>query len=52
LREVKLPRGVAAQVADVDLNTENTIGVQLIGTPDSYIYVVVSYIGKSDAPPA
>jgi len=52
LREVKLPTGVAAQVADVDVSTENTIGVQLIGAPDAYVYVVVSYTGKSDAPPA
>jgi hypothetical protein len=52
VREVKLPTGVTVQIADVDLNTENTIGVQLIGTPDAYIYVVVSYTGKMGAPPA
>jgi len=52
LREAKLSTGAAVEIGDVDLSTENTIGVHLIGTPGAYIYVVVFYSGKKDAPPA
>jgi hypothetical protein len=51
LREVKLPKGFAVQIADVDLSTENTIGVQLTGTPDAYVHVLISYTEKRDTPP-
>jgi hypothetical protein len=51
LKKVNLPTGDEMQSADVDLSTENTIGVQLIGPPDAYIYVVVSFTGKKGSLP-
>jgi hypothetical protein len=47
-KEIKLE----SQKAAVDLSVENEISVQLSGAPDAYIYIVVSYTGKKDAPPA
>jgi hypothetical protein len=47
-KEVKLD----SQKGVVDLNSENQINVQLSGAPDAYIYVLVSYAGKKNAPPA
>jgi hypothetical protein len=47
-KEVKLE----SQKGAVNLNGENEISVQLSGAPDAYIYVVVSYTGKKNAPSA
>ena len=47
-KEVKLQ----SQKAAVDLSAENEISVQLSGAPDAYIYILVSYTGKKDTPPA
>jgi hypothetical protein len=47
-KEIKLQ----SQKAAVDLSSENEISVQLSGAPDAYIYILVSYTGKKDAPPA
>jgi len=41
-----------SQKGIVDLNGENEISVQLSGAPDAYIYVLVSYTGKKNAPSA
>ncbi len=46
-KEVKLRTGAELQIAEVELRTENTISVQLSGAPDAYIYIVISYTGKS-----
>jgi hypothetical protein len=51
LIEVKLPKSFAVQIAEVDLSTENTIGVQLSGTPDAFVHVLISYTGKRNTPP-
>jgi hypothetical protein len=45
-KEVRLE----AQKAAVYLNADNEISVQLTGSPESYVYIVVSYTGKKDAP--
>ena len=47
-KEIKLQ----SQKAAVDLSSENEISVQLSGAPDAYIYILASYTGKKDAPPA
>jgi len=47
-KEVKLE----SQKGAVDLNGKNEISVQLSGAPDAYIYVLVSYTGKKNAPSA
>ncbi len=51
-KEVKLRTGTESQIAEVELNTENAITVELSGDPDAYIYILVSYTGKNGAPPA
>jgi hypothetical protein len=47
-KEVKLE----SQKAAVDLSAENEISVQLSGVPGAYVYILVSYTGKKDAPPS
>ena len=45
-KEVRLE----GQKAPVNVIADNEISVQLTGPPEAYVYIVVSYTGKKDAP--
>jgi hypothetical protein len=51
-KEVNLPSDDSLQIATVKLAHDNEVSVQLSGTTDAYIYIVVSYTGKKESPPA
>jgi hypothetical protein len=51
-KEVRLPPDALPQIATVTLGNTDDVTVQLTGTADAFIYVIVSYRGKKESPPA
>jgi hypothetical protein len=51
-KEVRLPPDDLPQIATVKLGNTDDVTVQLTGTADAFIYVIVSYTGKKESPPA
>jgi hypothetical protein len=48
--EVNLPSNACVQIAPTSLSRENKVTVQLTGTRDAFVYVVISYTGKKEEP--
>jgi len=51
-KEVNLPPADSPQIAAVRLGNSDEVTVQLTGTADAFIYVIVSYTGKKESPSA
>jgi hypothetical protein len=51
-KEVNLPSGDSLQIASVRLGNDNEVNVQLSGSTDAYIFIVVRYSVTKTLPPA